>query len=85
MFDGIFDTITTRISDAFSGLVNGLSDYAFLAEWYMLGLAVLGVALVITHFFTNTLVKGTFGVIVVAMGAYLAGMQVTWNRFRKRE
>lgn len=84
MFDGVIDTITTRISDAFSGLVNGLSDYAFLFEWYVLGLAVLGVAVIITHFFTNTVVRGTFGVIVVAMGAYLAGMQVTWNRFHGR-
>lgn len=79
MIDGILDSIQKRISDAFAGVF----DYVFLAEWYVLGLALLAACVVIGYFAPFKWARAFLGFLLAMMAAFLAGLQVMFNRTRR--
>lgn len=83
-FDELLDNITTRISGFFSGFVSSFSDYAFLVEFYAIGIALALGTLTLTWLFGGLPVLGKWirasgGVAVLGYGLFLAGMQVMFN------
>lgn len=80
MINEFLDNIQHRITDAFSGLF----AFAFLAERYMLGVALTLGVLALTWFFgalpvIGNWIRGGGGTIVLLYAAFLAGMQVMYN------
>lgn len=78
MIKEFLDSIQQRIVDAFSGL----SEFVYLAEWYTLGAIVLAVCLVVGYFFNFAWVRASLGFVVLAFGAFIAGLQVMANHAR---
>ena len=86
MIKEFLDAIQQRFSDAFSWI----SDYFFLAEWYVLGFAILVTCLLLAWFFGAIPVIGKWiraigGVVVLLFGAFLAGMTVMFNHNRAKQ
>lgn len=79
MIKELLDSVQQRIVDAFSGL----SEFVYLAEWYLLGFVILAIALVVGYFFNFSWVRSFLGFIVLAFGAFLAGLQVMANHAKK--
>ncbi len=79
MIKEFLDAIQQRFVDAFSGL----SEFVWLSEWYILGFSVLIICLVVGYFFNFQWVRALLGFIVLAFGAFLAGLQVMANHARK--
>jgi hypothetical protein len=78
MIKEFLDSIQQRIVDAFSGL----SEFVWLAEWYMLGAGILVTCLVVGYFFNFQWVRALLGFVVLSFGAFLAGLQVMANHAR---
>lgn len=78
MIKEFLDSVQQRFVDAFSGL----AEFVYLAEWYLIGVAVLVIALVVGYFFNLSWVRAVLGFIVLAMGAFIAGLQVMANHAR---
>lgn len=83
MFDGVLDSITSRITDAAGGFLSGLAAYVYLGEWIIIGLAVLGASLVVQTFFPFAWVRATLGVILVGLWAFITGLIVMWRHERR--
>lgn len=79
MIKEFLDSIQQRFVDAF----NGLGEFIYLAEWYILGFVVLITCLVVGYFFNFAWARPFLGFVVLAYGAFLAGLQVMANHAKK--
>ncbi len=78
MIKEFWDSAQQHVVDAFSGL----AEFVYLAEWYTLGAIVLAACLVIGYFFNFSWVRACLGFVVLAFGAFLAGLQVMANHMK---
>lgn len=88
LIDEFLDSITNRLNDFFGGWFAGFGDWFFLGKWYLLGFAILVLALVISWFFGALPViggwlRGMAGAIVVLFGAFLVGLTVAAEHYKK--
>lgn len=78
MIKEFLDSIQQRFVDAFSGL----AEFVYLAEWYTLGAIVLAACMIVGYFFNFAWARAVLGFIVLATGAFIAGLQVMANHAR---
>lgn len=85
MIEQIANAVLTVIGSWFSGLFSGLSDYAYISEWWLLAAAVLAGCLLVGFFLPWNWARGVLGFIAwTFLVAAWAATQV-WLRMRKRE
>lgn len=82
MIKEAIDAFLNSIHERVSGFLEPFFAYLYLSEWYVIGLAILAVCIVIGYFFSFTWVRAVLGFIVLLTGAFLAGGQVMFNHLR---
>lgn len=84
MFEGVLDSIQKRITDTFSGVVQGVSDFFYISEWFAVGLVIILACVAIGFFFTHPWVRACLGFVVWGVVAFLMGMVLMFNHMRKK-
>lgn len=84
LIDEFLDGITTRVGDWFSWV----PEWWFLGKWWLLGFIILVVALVVSWFFgalpvIGGWIRGMSGAIVLLFAAFLVGLTVAAEHYRK--